>query len=159
MAASLKHAQPVLAAATAAGFRESGLQSLRNLDDADAFPIVAVRSSGLALESIIGLREYHKDGDIARSLVSGEYLQMLVAISNERFKTNTERVARFRARLMESSSGAPSNKPPGWEDSEVRKARMRMEGLQRKKNLEDTNRARSKESNANEDEEYLGFPE
>ena len=61
MAATLKHAQPVLAAASAAGFRESGLQSLKNLDDADAFPIVAVRTSGLALESIIGIRESNGD--------------------------------------------------------------------------------------------------
>lgn len=157
MAATLKHAQPVLAAATAAGFRESGLQSLKNLDDADAFPIVAVRSSGLSLESIIGIREGHDDGDIARSLVSEEYLQMLVSIANERFKTNAERVERFSAKLIEQC--LPPKKPLGWEDPAVRRARMRMEGLQRKKEMEDMNHARDEKSNGDENEEYLGFPE
>src|SRR5271170_7368875 len=54
MAASLKHAQPVLAAAINAGFRESGVLSLRNLDDPDACPMIAIRTAGLGLESIIG---------------------------------------------------------------------------------------------------------
>ena len=153
MAASLKHAQPVLAAAASAGFRESGLQSLRNLDDKDAFPIVAVRSSGLALESIIGLRERHDDGDVARGLVSEDYLRMLVAIAHERFKTNTERVERFRTKLMELNS-SPS-KPPGWEDQDVRRARKRMEGLQRKKDMEAINH----EDSTVADEEDLDFPD
>jgi tRNA wybutosine-synthesizing protein 3 len=153
MAASLKHAQPVLAAAASAGFRESGLQSLRNLDDKDLFPIVAVRSSGLALESIVGIREYHSDGDVARSLVSEEYLRMLVDIAHERFKTNTQRVDRFRTKLMELQSS--SSKPQGWEDPDVRRARKRMEGLQRKKDMEAAN---SKNLSTVVDED-LGFPE
>lgn len=158
MAADLKHAKPVLAAATAAGFRESGLQSLKCLDDPDAFPIVAVRSSGLALESIIGIRERHNGGDIARSLVSEEYFQMLVSIANERFKTNTERVERFRLKLVDQCwPGAQMKKPLGWEEPVVRRARMRMEGLQRKKAIRDSmNHA---QNNQSEDEEYLGFPE
>lgn len=153
MTATLKHAQPVLAAATAAGFRESGLQSLKNLDDVDAFPIVAVRSSGLALESIIGIQERHGDGDIARSLVSEEYLHMLVSIANERFKTNTERVERFSAKLMEQC--LPPKKTLVWEDPTERRARMRMEGLQRKKEMKDMNHTRNEESNADENEDYL----
>ncbi|KAL2042679.1 hypothetical protein N7G274_004438 [Stereocaulon virgatum] len=55
MAASLYHAQPILTAAINAGFRESGIQSLKNLDDANAFPMVAIRTAGLALESIVGV--------------------------------------------------------------------------------------------------------
>jgi tRNA wybutosine-synthesizing protein 3 len=167
MAATLHHAQPVLSAASSAGFRESGLQSLRCLDflnDASgqsetttvsdapgASPIVAVRSSGLSLESIIG---YCEEGDntdsngdppvIVRSLVTEEYLQMLVALANERFVVNRERVERFRTRLLElcSSSLSPTTtkhrgkkQPPGsdWEDAQVRRERKRAEGLQRKK--------------------------
>ncbi|KAL1970337.1 hypothetical protein VTN77DRAFT_5497 [Rasamsonia byssochlamydoides] len=175
MAATLKHAQPVLSAASSAGFRESGLQSLRCLDfmndrpdqqmttvsDAAASPIVAVRSSGLSLESIIGYCEEdpNNDGDdhdssdeppVFRSLVTEEYLQMLVALANERFVVNNERVERFRTRLLElcsESLSSPSQttttttapkhkgkkKPPDWEDAQARRERKRAEGLQMQK--------------------------
>ncbi|KAK2782142.1 hypothetical protein FQN52_001076 [Onygenales sp. PD_12] len=134
MASSLKHAQPVLAAATAAGFRESGLQSLRCLDESDAYPIVAVRSSGLALESIIG-HVQHDDVDVVQSLVPESYLRMLLAAANERFKTNAERRARFWMKLQQLSTGSPgdfSPRKPGWEDPEVRRRRKREEGLRRR---------------------------
>ena len=89
------------------------------------------------------------DGDdgsqpVVRSLVSEEYLEMLIAISNERFTINNERKERFRASLSKAysaSSSCGSNskgkaKPPGWEDPEARRKRMREEGLMRKKLLE-----------------------
>ncbi|KAL8875598.1 MAG: hypothetical protein Q9192_009023, partial [Flavoplaca navasiana] len=41
--ASLSHAAPILSAAISAGFRESGVQSLKNLTDPNAIPMVAVR--------------------------------------------------------------------------------------------------------------------
>ncbi|RJE19970.1 tRNA wybutosine-synthesizing protein, partial [Aspergillus sclerotialis] len=106
MTATLHHAQPVLSAASSSGFRESGLQSLNCLQNTpdSSSPIVAVRASGLALESIIGYCEEDTDHNsspdtepIIRSLVSEEYLQMLIAISNERFAVNSERKERFRA--------------------------------------------------------------
>ena len=126
MAATLKHARPVLAAASSAGFRESGLQSLRCLDaagehrrqGADASPIVAVRSSGLFLESIIGYTccpdDDEDDDSIAHNpvsptaihcLVTEEYLRLLVSIANERFTTNSERIGRFRTHLLSSFAG------------------------------------------------------
>ncbi len=55
MTASLHHAQPIVAAAINAGFRESGVQSLKNLSDGNAFPMVAVRSAGLRVESLVGV--------------------------------------------------------------------------------------------------------
>ncbi|KAL2871537.1 tRNA wybutosine-synthesizing 3 family protein [Aspergillus lucknowensis] len=150
MAATLHHAQPVLSAASSSGFRESGLQSLRCLDGGDGpSPIVAVRSAGLALESVIGYCEDGSDGDydgqVIRSLVTEEYLQMLVAMSNERFLTNSKRKERFRTALLNACSAdypvgmrrKGKTKPPSWEDAETRKARMREEGLTRKKLLED----------------------
>ncbi|BAE62745.1 unnamed protein product [Aspergillus oryzae RIB40] len=84
MAATLQHAHPVLSAASSSGFRESGLQSLRCLEgDEGPSPIVAVRSAGLSLESVIG---YCEDSDAddetatgepgIRSLVTEEYLQI-----------------------------------------------------------------------------------
>ncbi|KAL4917769.1 methyltransferase TYW3-domain-containing protein [Aspergillus aurantiobrunneus] len=154
MAATLHHAQPVLSAASSSGFRESGLQSLRCLEgDHAPSPIIAVRSAGLALESVIGYCEddggggderYGSGEPIIRSLVSEEYLRMLVAMSNERFSVNSERKDRFRTAMLngcstENSNGAKAKgrtRPPGWEDPEKRKERMRAEGLMRKKQLE-----------------------
>ncbi|KAL5341483.1 methyltransferase TYW3-domain-containing protein [Aspergillus crustosus] len=150
MAATLHHAQPVLSAASSSGFRESGLQSLRCLDgDHGPSPIVAVRSAGLALESVIGYcDENSSDLDrlgtsepVIRSLVTEEYLRMLVAMSNERYLVNSERKERFRTGLLSAHSESDStgnktkgrSKPPGWEDSEARRERMRAEGLLRKK--------------------------
>lgn len=148
MTATLAHAQPVLAAASASGFRESGLQSLRCLEsDEGPSPIVAVRSSGLSLESVIGYCEDDETSDepVVRSLVTEEYLAMLVAMSNERFAINTERKDRFRATLIEAcspdqgqvpSKGKGKSKPPDWEDPAVRKERKRAEGLMRQRLLE-----------------------
>ncbi|KAL4997030.1 methyltransferase TYW3-domain-containing protein [Aspergillus recurvatus] len=143
MAATLHHAQPLLSAASSSGFRESGLQGLRCLVEGEKgpSPIVAVRSAGLALESVIGY--YEDDSDIIRSLVSEEYLQMLVTMSNERFSVNSERKERFRTALLnncssESPYGANSKgkSKPGWEDPQKRRERMKAEGLARKKLLD-----------------------
>lgn len=141
MAASLKHAQPVLAAATSAGFRESGIQSLRCLDDSDVCPIVAVRTSGLALESVIGYLEENKsqDGCISvRSLVSEDYLSLLFKISNERFQTNSDRMERFYSKLMELTGMQTSDRSSRRgqrEDPNVRRERKRTEGLRKKRDL------------------------
>jgi tRNA wybutosine-synthesizing protein 3 len=166
MTATLKHARPVLAAASTAGFRESGLQSLRCLDAvgehhrqaADVSPIVAVRSSGLSLESIIGYTCCPDDGEDAgsrpstmiHSVVTEEYLHLLVSIANERFTINSERIERFRAHLLSSfadiypdGTTATTNalakpndggrlkktKAGNWEDPRQRRERKRAEGL------------------------------
>ncbi|KAL1956398.1 hypothetical protein VTO42DRAFT_7381 [Malbranchea cinnamomea] len=133
MSSSLHHAQPILAAASSAGFRESGLQSLRCLVDSSSHPIVAVRSSGLALESVIGY--YSQSEGCAKSLVTEEYLQMLVSLANERFKINSERIERFRRKFMElyhRSLRGSSSRRDGWEDPDVRRERKRAEGLRKK---------------------------
>jgi tRNA wybutosine-synthesizing protein 3 len=157
MAATLYHAKPVLAAASHAGFRESGLQSLRCLDylqmsdpdqqsisltDASSHsPIVAVRSSGLALESVIGYCEYRNEEaqPVMRSLVTEEYLRMLVALANDRFDVNKTRVARFRSSLLDfyakdlaaDPSTSRKKKLVDWEDPQARRERKRAEGLKR----------------------------
>jgi len=116
-------------------------------DNEGISPIVAVRSSGLSLESIIGYCDDSSEDDgkpVIHSLVTEEYLEMLVAISNERFSINTERKERFRASLLESCSPEYSrcsktkgkSKPPGWEDPDKRRERKRAEGLMKKKLLE-----------------------
>lgn len=152
MAATLHHAHPVLSAAATSGFRESGLQSLRCLEGENGpSPIVAVRSAGLSLESVIGYCESSDEEDdttskepVIRSLVTEEYLQMLVAISNERFLVNAERKERFRTNLLKLCSteqlcGPKTRskaKHEGWEDPAARRERKRTEGLMRKKFLE-----------------------
>ncbi|KAI9370653.1 methyltransferase TYW3-domain-containing protein [Aspergillus egyptiacus] len=161
MAATLQHAQPVLSSASSSGFRESGLQGLRCLEGGDEgpSPIVAVRSAGLALESVVGYCEDDDNGEpVIRSLVTEEYLRMLVAIANERFSVNSERRERFRTTLLNAcSQDQPSGKTkgrtrfPGWEDPEVRKERKRAEGLARKKLLE--NQAKQVHSQSVQDEE------
>lgn len=134
MCSSLDHAQPVLSAASSSGFRESGLQSLRCLSDSSAYPVVAIRSAGLSLESIIGYYSHHYG--CARGLVSEDYLRMLIALANDRFKVNAERMERLREKLMELCS-RPSKKGD-WEDPNVRRERKRAEGLAKRAAMQKT---------------------
>ena len=137
MCASLNHAQPVLSAAINAGFRESGVQSLRNLDDPEACPMVAVRSAGLSLESVIGwayLTRNPQNGQVTaknKLLVTEQYLQMLAHLSGERFEANGERIARFRACLKEATAKQKEKEQEeaAWEDVDTRRVRKRAEGL------------------------------
>lgn len=98
-------------------------------------PIVAVRSMGLALESLVG---FEADGRQVCT-VSAESLRTLLEISNDRFRVNEERIARFREVLLQSTSTDAGPKGPDgdkeWEDAEVRKERKRAEGLRRKEML------------------------
>jgi tRNA wybutosine-synthesizing protein 3 len=146
MAASLKHAQPVLAAAINAGFRESGVQSLRNLDDPDACPMIAIRTVGLGLESIIGCSHalsekasttYDKkdgfDADaVHEAIVSEEYLNILVRLANERFVVNAERIQRFRSCLGEAMATHTKKRArcSNWMSVESRREHKRQAGLQ-----------------------------
>ena len=139
MTASLHHAQPILAAAINAGFRESGIQSLKNLDDSEAFPMVGIRTAGVALESLVGLIpdriQDRQDGTETEEhiirIVSDEYLELLVNIANERFKTNAERMKRFEQDLFKRESGLGQ----AWEDSKSRQERKRAEGLKQQQML------------------------
>ena len=102
-------------------------------------PIVAVRSMGLGLESLIG----RETNGIKHCTVSGEYLRALIKIANERFGENARRIARFRALLREATAGGGAARNGGgrrgrkgdggggWEDADVRRERKRLEGLRR----------------------------
>lgn len=139
MTASLHHAQPILAAAINAGFRESGIQSLKNLDDPHAFPMVAIRTAGLAFESLVGLipNQRPDQGDEAEieehitSTVSEAYLELLISIANERFKINAERIQRFEQDLFKREEGLGQ----AWEDNRSRWERKRAEGLEQRQTL------------------------
>jgi tRNA wybutosine-synthesizing protein 3 len=138
LSASIEHAQRILAAALAAGFRESGAVSLGSTKTGEANPMVAVRSAGYSFDSIIG----YLDGESRNiSLVDERYLRTLVCIANDRFKINTERISRFRAALMESYQANPStgaSPKVDWEDADVRKQRKRAEGLMRQQALQNS---------------------
>ncbi|KAL9097974.1 MAG: hypothetical protein Q9163_006269 [Psora crenata] len=119
--------EDVLAAAINAGFRESGVQSLKNLDDVNAFPMVAVRSSGLAFESLVGyIAETEGEEEMISSLVSTGYLRTLMDIANGRFKANAERMKRLEEELLKGGKQTISR-----EDTKSRKARKMAEGLAR----------------------------
>lgn len=131
MAASLHHAQEILSAAINAGFRESGVQSLKTLDDPNSFPMVAVRTSGLALSSLIGYMRDSENEQEIQGMVNEEYLEILLSIANERFRKNAERIQRFSNSLFQKENGVGSL----WEDKRVRQERKRTEGLKQQQRL------------------------
>lgn len=139
MTASLHHAQPILAAAINAGFRESGIQSLKNLEDSKAFPMVAIRTSGLGFDSLVGVipnrTRDQEDGaeteEHITRIVSEEYVELLVNISNARFKVNAERTQRFEQDLFNREKG----RGQAWEASKSRQERKRAEGLEQQQTL------------------------
>jgi tRNA wybutosine-synthesizing protein 3 len=101
--------------------------------------MVAVRSMGLALESLIGHHSYGRDFCTA----SPKELRTLVEISNERFRENEKRRLRFRELLKQFSlEGTGKGKKKGqdgeeWEDPFVRRERKKAEGLLRRQQLKD----------------------
>lgn len=110
--------------------------------DGNTTPMVAVRSTGLGFDSIIGYQ--NADGSI-NSLVTEEYLKILVNTANERFKTNSERIERFRSGLSafyqvdKRKNGDDSGS--SWEDKDARKARKRAEGLAKQKDKHEEERS------------------
>ncbi|KAK4982404.1 hypothetical protein LTR50_007751 [Elasticomyces elasticus] len=139
---SLEHAQRVLTSALSAGFRESGAINIASTGNEPRTPMVAVRTTGLAFDSIVG---YAGTDEEIVSLVSEHYLETLVSVANERFKVNQERTRRFRAALvaaysapLESKDVSPATSVSAdWEPSVPRKQRKRDEGLKRQQDLRD----------------------
>ncbi|KAL8790626.1 MAG: hypothetical protein Q9213_000473 [Squamulea squamosa] len=162
--ASLSHATPILSAAISAGFRESGVQSLKNLTDPNAVPMVAVRSAGLAFESVIGAvhngpvlpphcprngnSEQQQEDPIIEALVDEEYLEVLVGIANGRSNANTERIRRFEDSLF---GGTGTEEPNGWEDKQTRQERKKAEGLRRREEMKANHDSRGPSHGDSED--------
>ncbi|KAI8934880.1 hypothetical protein NX059_008554 [Plenodomus lindquistii] len=138
LTASLQDAQSVLTAALSAGFRESGAVSLSSTKAGESNPMVAVRSTGYSFDSIIG---YQDAEGCNVAMVDESYLETLVAIANERFNINEERIARFRkallATLQPPTFEASGSSKAEWEDAHERKRRKREEGLARQQALQD----------------------
>ncbi|KOS20840.1 tRNA wybutosine-synthesizing protein 3 [Escovopsis weberi] len=153
LTASPAHAQLLLRCALQAGFRESGAVSITppssnnssssSSEQHPAMPMVAVRSMGLGLESLVG---YAPGPDAARRrrTVSPEYLRMLLRVCNERFAENAKRIERFRdafgreVRAAAAGGHGAKMSPEGgrWEDPAERRERKRAEGLRRRAALQ-----------------------
>ncbi|KAM3507251.1 hypothetical protein MY11210_007224 [Beauveria gryllotalpidicola] len=134
LTASHAHAQLLLRCALHAGFRESGAVSLVSPSNEPATPMVAVRSMGLGLESLLGYAE--EDGRRRRLTVPPGYLDTLMAIGAARFAENAKRIERFKTAFGAATArmaGPPRNPDGGaWEDAAARRERMRAEGLRQK---------------------------
>ncbi|CAI6339285.1 unnamed protein product [Periconia digitata] len=140
LTASMEDAQRVLTAALSGGFRESGAVSLQPAaKSGEMNPMVAVRSTGYSFDAVIG---YQRDDGENVALVNEVYLRTLIAMANERFNTNSERIRRFRDALLEQYA-QPSHKTSTdlggtkWEDAETRRHRKREEGLARQRALKE----------------------
>jgi tRNA wybutosine-synthesizing protein 3 len=138
LTASLTHAQKVLTAALTSGFRESGAINIASTSQGPTNPMVAVRSSGLAFDCIIG---YLSSEGAPRSFVSESHLRTLVEIANDRFQTNSQRIERFRASIRSQnwrrSDGDDVLKDGHHAQSRQRRERKRAEGLMKQKQARD----------------------
>lgn len=148
--------------------------------------MVAIRTAGLALGAIIGCctdstpikqktegQEAVNDHEVEEendekvtSMVTEEYLDVLVRLSNERFEVNRERMRRFEEGLLgregaELKGGECRNRgvegrewpkeKVEWENREVRRARKRAEGLAMKEAMIER---QGKKDGVEEDEDF-----
>ncbi|KKA27591.1 hypothetical protein TD95_001447 [Thielaviopsis punctulata] len=132
LTASPAHAQLALRCALQAGFRESGAVNITAAHGAPT-PMVAVRSMGLGFEALLG----HRANEQTTLYVPDAYLDVVMALANERFVENARRIGRFREAFVQAfGDGAGRRKGAkeggDWEDAEVRRARKREEGLARR---------------------------
>src|SRR5690606_33010870 len=96
-------ADKVVKFALAAGFRESGIMNLglpaaKSKQKVAGFPILAVRSTGISLDSIVGMvveGEEEEDDVTVKLLVPSTVLGLLVDMANQRFEENRKRIQRF----------------------------------------------------------------
>lgn len=141
LCASLQAAKPLLAAAINSGFRESGVQSLKALDDSDAGVMLAIRTAGLSFDTVIGMAETVAGGqtgtveEVYKGLVDENYLRLCMKVINERFEWNVDRRERLRKEILQIKQNLEKN--AAWEDSETRKKRKKQEGQLKAKSKSD----------------------
>jgi tRNA wybutosine-synthesizing protein 3 len=91
--------------------------------------MVAIRSMGLSFESLVGTMD---SAGRKSSIVSPDYLKMLVRIANERFVENQKRIARFLEELRHEIADAGAMADVSRADEkELRRESKRAEGLRR----------------------------
>ncbi|KXJ94124.1 methyltransferase TYW3-domain-containing protein [Microdochium bolleyi] len=149
LTASPEHAQLLLRCGLQAGFRESGAINITSSPGESVTPMVAIRSMGLLLESLVG----EQLGGQRHCSVTLAYMRRLLDISNQRFEENTKRIARFRAAVLEATTKPTKKDGTEWEDAEARRARKREEGLRRREELAEQQRQRQDSQAAGNDGE------
>ena len=87
-------------------------------------PMVAVRTQGLAFDSIIA---YEDQSGNLNPIVPEQYIRTMLEVANLRFATNTERKERFRRALLRVDAETKDSKINFWEPADVRRARKRAE--------------------------------
>ena len=92
--------------------------------------MVAIRSTGLASDTIIGYEDHSSE---FLCVVDENYLRILVDIANDRFRVIGERIVKFRSALKNVYDDSKQGKSDhdDWEDPTLRKERKRAEGLRR----------------------------
>ncbi|KXT06002.1 hypothetical protein AC579_6054 [Pseudocercospora musae] len=126
LTSSLQNAQHCHTAAMSAGFRESGISTVTGPNPT---PMVAIRTQGLALETIIAYQD--TDGTI-RPMVSDQYLRTLLELANSRFRTNAQRTKRFQHAFLGHETNGDHKHKADWEPADVRRDRKRAEGLKKR---------------------------
>jgi len=132
MTNTLELAHHILKIALSCGYRESGIMN------PELPPMLAIRTTGLSFDCIIG--HYDTSSRKVCQTVDDPYLEMLVSVANSRFRENEKRRDSFSKAvhlLLEEAVNSNLVSQPMWEDSETRKRRMKLEGLQRKSNLKE----------------------
>ena len=135
MAASAEDAQAALKAALQAGFRESGMSGFSDAKGRPTTPVVAVRSSGLGLDSIIGYMDPKApelEAGTLHPMVSESYLRTIVQLANQRFATNEERKYRFKESFSQLT---PTFIPDGHTTKALKKQRSREKNTNRKREM------------------------
>lgn len=139
LAGSAESAQTMLGAGMTAGFRESGISGIVDGKGRASIPMVAVRSTGLAMDCIIGFRSPNTQQILP--MVSEEYLRTIIRVTNDRFRQNVERKERFRQRLLMQFAGSmplPDDRlhdyrrKGGYQSSSERKAEKRAEDMRKR---------------------------
>ncbi|CCX07796.1 methyltransferase TYW3-domain-containing protein [Pyronema domesticum] len=123
---NLEVAQTILSTALSTGFRESGIMNMAL--GKNQCPMVAIRSNGLVMDSIIGLVD---ENGIVQKCVDDSYIAMLARVGNMRFTENFLKIEKLTKNLEDALFTVKSEVANDWEDKEVRKARKRAEGLKR----------------------------
>lgn len=102
--------------------------------------MLAIRTQSLSFDCIIGV--YDNTIENIRPLVDRSYVAMLMEIGNERMRQNAEKMQRLQKEIELSLKDNDGNctrrkgkKGAEWEDAELRKQRLREEGLRRKEEI------------------------
>lgn len=122
---SLNLAHTILSTALSCGFRESGI--MNPALGKSQYPTIAIRSNGLAMDSIIGV--LNAESGKVQTVVNEDYIEMLVRVSNMRFTENKCRIQTLIKKL--EFALFKNDDMDGWEDKEARRIRKRDEGMKR----------------------------